>query len=41
MAVKWREKRGEVERGKEGVGWRRGNENERAGEGRETDGQRA
>lgn len=36
MAVKWREKRGK-EGGKEGVRWRRGNENKSAGEARETD----
>lgn len=39
MVVEKREEkgRGEVERGTEGVGWQRGNENERAGEGWETD----
>lgn len=41
MTVKWRErerKRGRKERWKEeGVGWHRGNENERVGDGREID----
>lgn len=39
MAVKWRERKGRRRRreGKEGVGWKRSNENERAGDGRKTD----
>lgn len=41
MAVKWRKEYGEEgdfrERGKEGAGWQRGNENERVGEGSEID----
>lgn len=38
--VKWRKKKGrtKLDRGKERVGWQRGNKNERVRMGRETDG---